>query len=49
MQRFGLRLDDDLYDKARAAAKEQERSLNWWLTDLVRKALTPPPQPEEQA
>lgn len=49
MHRFGLRLDDDLYDKARTAAKEQDRSLNWWIANLIRQATnTPTAKPQEQ-
>lgn len=39
--RFGLRLDQELYEKIRTAAKSQDRSINWWITRVLREATTP--------
>jgi predicted HicB family RNase H-like nuclease len=50
MAQFKLRIDDDLYQKAKSAAKTQERSLNWWITNLIRQAVhqSNPTIPQEQ-
>lgn len=48
MHRFGLRLSDELYEKARAAAQASDRSMNWWIANLIRQAPTPTTtKPEE--
>lgn len=48
MPRFGLRLDAELYEKARAGAQAEQRSMNWWIANLIRQAPIPSPQPKEQ-
>ena len=39
MTKLNLRLPDDLYDKAKAFAATDDRSLNSWLVSLVRRAV----------
>ncbi|MGW0626762.1 toxin-antitoxin system HicB family antitoxin [Streptomyces sp. NPDC002758] len=39
MIKLNLRLPDDLYTKAKAAAAAEDRSLNSWLVSVVRRAI----------
>ncbi|MEU8802353.1 Arc family DNA-binding protein [Spirillospora sp. NPDC048819] len=39
MIKFNFRLPEDLYDRAKAAAQADDRSLNSWLVSLVRHAV----------
>jgi hypothetical protein len=41
MVKFNLRIPEDLYEKAKAAAAADDRSLNSWLITLVRQAVSP--------
>jgi hypothetical protein len=39
MRHVGLRLTDDLYDKVKAAADEDRRPLNTWVTIVLEGAI----------
>ncbi len=39
MATISLRLPDDLHATAKAKAKEQERSLNWYIVHILKQAV----------
>jgi predicted HicB family RNase H-like nuclease len=50
MLQFKLRIDESLYQRAKELAASQERSLNWWINNLIRQAvLDDTSKPKEQS
>ena len=39
MVKFLLRINEDVYEKLKQIAKEEDRSLNWIINDLIKKNL----------
>ncbi len=40
-RRVSLKMDESLYDKVEAKAKEDRRSVNFTIIEILEKALTP--------